>query len=254
VDYTRRDFLQSITTATISATGATFLPSAVLNESWETKTDEFAVIPDQGTVLFQGDSITDGGRNKEESGPNKGLGYGYAFMATAYLRNALAARNVNCYNRGISGNKVFQLADRWDKDCLQLKPDLLSILIGVNDFWHTLSSGYDGTVEIYEKDFTDLLNRTKEQLPDVQLVIGEPFAVREGAAINDDWFPAFTEYQAVAKKLAREFDAAFIPYQSVFDEAGKKASPTYWTGDGVHPTLAGSHLMAEAWLETVKRM
>lgn len=254
MDYTRRDFLKSITTATISAAGISLLPSAVRNESGSTQADEFTVIPDQGTVLFQGDSITDWGRNKKESGPNSGLGQGYVLLASAFLRNALASRNVNCYNRGISGNKVFQLADRWDEDCLQLKPNLLSILIGVNDFWHTLSSGYDGTVKVYERDFTALLNRTKDQLPNVELVIGEPFAVKEGTAITEDWYPVFNEYQSVAKKLARQFDAAFVPYQSIFDEAGEKASPTYWTEDGVHPTLAGSHLMAQAWLETVKRM
>lgn len=252
MDYTRRDFLKSITTATIGAAGISLYPAGQIKS--KKQEDEFGVIPNQGIVLFQGDSITDWGRNKDDMGPNSGLGHGYVFLASAFLRDKLAARNLECYNRGISGNKVFQLADRWEEDCLQLQPDLLSILIGVNDFWHTLSSGYNGTVDVYEEDLTALLNRTKEQLSDVQLVIGEPFTVKEGSAINEDWFPAFTEYQAVAKKLAQHFDAAFIPYQAIFDEAGKKASPTYWTEDGVHPTLAGSHLMAQAWLETVKRM
>ena len=252
MDYTRRDFLSTITAATLGAAGLTLSP--VSTQTKFQSDGKYAAIPEGGTVLFQGDSITDGGRNRKQAAANTGLGNGYAFLAAAQLRDELAARNLQIYNRGISGNKVFQLADRWPKDCLQFSPDLLSILIGVNDFWHTLNN-YDGTVEVYRRDFESLLQRTKRQLPDAQLIVGEPFVVKEGSAITDDWFPVFKEYQHAARELASEFNAAFIPYQSIFNEAAKRSgSPTYWTNDGVHPTLAGSHLMAQAWLETAKRM
>ncbi|MCW9709074.1 SGNH/GDSL hydrolase family protein [Fodinibius salsisoli] len=253
MDYTRRNFLQAITTATIGATGATIWPSG----SWKDDaagSQKFDIIEENATILFQGDSITDAGRDKENHGANQGLGGGYAFLATAQLRHTLAARSISCYNRGISGNKVFQLADRWQEEALALKPDVLSILIGVNDFWHTLND-YDGTVEVYEQDLRALLTRTKEQLPDVTLVIGEPFVVLEGSAVSEEeWMPDFKDYQQVAKEIARDFEAGFIPYQSIFDEASKEVEPTYWTGDGVHPSLAGSQLMAEAWLQTVNKM
>jgi lysophospholipase L1-like esterase len=172
-------------------------------------------------------------------------------MAAAELLNKYPEKNLTIYNRGISGNKVFQLAERWDTDAIGLKPDVISILIGVNDYWHMLKNSYKGTLEIYRNDYRALLNRTKTALPNVKLVVGEPFAIL-GTAVNQSWFPAFAEYQAAAKDIAKEFDAAFVPYQKVFDKALKVAPGSYWAPDGVHPSIAGAKLMAEAWLETVK--
>lgn len=253
-DYTRRGFLKSITTATIGSIGAGFLIPSLAKPEVLGSREDFPGLSNGATILFQGDSITDAGRNKNENRSNSGLGSGYVFLAAADLRNTMSRENLQFYNRGISGNKVYQLAERWQEDCLDLEPDVLSILIGVNDFWHTLDGGYNGTPEKYEKDFRALLQRTKKAVPDTILMIGEPFVVREGSAITDDWFPDFTDYQEAAKQIARDFEAAFIPYQSVFDEAGNIVSPTYWAADGVHPTLAGSHLMATAWQETFRRI
>ncbi|QNL48980.1 SGNH/GDSL hydrolase family protein [Olivibacter sp. SDN3] len=206
-------------------------------------------------VLFQGDSITDAGRDKQETAANTqaSLGNGYSALAAAQLLLKYGSLNLHIYNRGISGNKVYQLAERWEQDTLNLKPNVLSILIGVNDFWHTLADKdpYEGTVATYEKDYRALLDYTKKILPDTQLVIGEPFAIKGVKAVNTEWYPAFDEYRAVAKALAAEFNAIFIPYQQVFDEAIQQAPAQYWTGDGVHTTLAGAALMAEAWLKVV---
>jgi lysophospholipase L1-like esterase len=107
-------------------------------------------------------------------------------------------------------------------------------------------------VETYRQDYDKLLDRTKQQLPGVQLIIGEPFAVTGVKAVNDKWFPAFNEYRAVARELADKYQAAFIPYQAIFDKAQKSAPGAYWTKDGVHPSVAGAQLMAEAWLQCVK--
>ncbi|SMO79176.1 SGNH/GDSL hydrolase family protein [Fodinibius sediminis] len=252
MDYSRRSFLREITTASLGAAGAYWLPTLAPEKTAGNKA--FDAIPQEGRVLFQGDSITDAGRDREAEAANTGLGRGYAFLAAAQLRKTLAERNVQCFNRGISGHKVFQLADRWQTDTYDLDPDLLSILIGVNDFWHTLND-YDGTVEVYERDFRNLLIQTREQLPDARLIIGEPFVILEGSAVSEEeWMPDFREYQQVAKEIAMEFEAGFIPYQSVFNEASKHVESTYWTADGVHPTLAGSQLMAEAWLQTAQRL
>lgn len=203
-------------------------------------------------VVFQGDSITDGGREKDEQMANRfdSLGHGYAAMGAAHILGHRPLENWQCYNRGISGNKVHQLAARWEEDCLELKPDVLSILIGVNDFWHTLNLGYEGTVEIYERDYRTLLDLTMSALPELKLIIGEPFAVYGGSAIdNSTWYPAFDDYRAAARRIAEEYDAVWVPYQSVFDEALQDAPAEYWCPDGVHPSLAGSYLMTHAWLE-----
>jgi len=137
-------------------------------------------------------------------------------------------------------------------DCLDLKPTVLSILVGVNDFWHTLVNGYTGTVKTYRDDYDKLLDRTRQKLPDVKFIVGEPYAVIGVKAVTDKWYPAFNEYRQAAKELADKYNAAFIPYQAIYDKAQKSAPGSYWTADGVHPSLAGAALMAEAWLETVK--
>jgi lysophospholipase L1-like esterase len=173
-------------------------------------------------------------------------------LTAAELLTDYPGLNLRIYNKGISGNKVYQLAERWDKDCLEIKPDILSILIGVNDFWHKLNGQYNGTPEIYRNDFIALLERTKKALPDVKLVICEPFAVSGVKAVDEKWFPEFYEYQKSAREIADKFGAAFIPFQKVYDEAQKKAPGSYWTGDGVHASLAGAAIMAEAWMGVVK--
>ncbi len=206
------------------------------------------------TILFQGDSITDAGRRRDDSSINNpgALGSGYAMLAGASLLEKYASLDLKIFNRGISGNKVFQLAERWDNDCLQIKPDILSILIGVNDIWHKLNGEYNGTAEIYRNDYIALLEKTKKALPDVKLIICEPFAVSGVKAVDDKWYPEFYDYQRAAREIADLFDATFIPYQEIYEKAQSEAPGIYWTGDGVHPTLAGAQLMAQAWIYAVK--
>jgi lysophospholipase L1-like esterase len=206
------------------------------------------------TILFQGDSITDAGRqNRESPKPNDqiSMGNGYANMATSALLASRPNLNLTIFNRGISGNKVHQLDARWQRDCLDHKPDILSILIGVNDIWHGFQGKYDGTVQRYEDDYMALLEKTKKALPNVQLVICEPFVLKCGA-VKENWFPEFDRYRASARKVSDRFSTAFVPFQEMFDEAIKYAPPQYWAGDGVHPTPNGSALMADFWLQTVR--
>uniref|UniRef100_UPI0032178780 GDSL-type esterase/lipase family protein n=1 Tax=uncultured Draconibacterium sp. TaxID=1573823 RepID=UPI0032178780 len=204
-------------------------------------------------ILFQGDSITDAGRDRNNQLPNNGgaFGRGYAFLTAANLLNTMPEENLKIHNRGISGNKVFQLADRWEEDCLDLKPNVLSILIGVNDYWHKRNGHYDGTIEVYENDYRALLQRTLKALPDIKLVLCEPFYVLETSAVDETWVEPMKKYQAAAKRISDEFNTIWVPFQKVFDEAIKHVPGTYWTGDGVHPSMAGAQLMAEAWLKAV---
>jgi lysophospholipase L1-like esterase len=246
----RRSFLRK---AALGTLGAISIPEILSASAPKSRSKKIQLLQDQ-VILFQGDSITDSGRNKEDNGFNnaRSLGNGYAFLAAAELLGEYAPLNLKVYNKGISGNKVYQLAERWDKDCLDLKPDVLSILIGVNDIWHKLNGQYNGTVEIYRNDYISLLERTKKALPNVKLIICEPFGVKGVKAVDDKWYPEFLDYQKAAREIAAQFGAVFIPLQSIFDEAQKQAPGAYWTGDGVHPSLAGAQLMAEAWLTVVK--
>ena len=210
-------------------------------------------LPKGTTILFQGDSITDAGRDKKNQIANqqKALGAGYAWMAASHLLIKNPQLNLTIHNRGISGNKVHQLANRWDKDCLDLKPDILSIMIGVNDIWHGLNGKYEGTVKTYEDDFLSLMERTRKALPKTQFVICEPFVLRCGA-VNDKWFPEFDRYRAAARKVADQNNATFVPFQSMFDEAVQYAPPKHWAGDGVHPSSHGASLMAHFWTQSVQ--
>ena len=204
-------------------------------------------------ILFQGDSITDAGRNKEHELPNAAhsFGTGYALLTASWLLEELARKKLTIYNRGISGNKVFQLADRWEKDCLSLEPDVLSVLIGVNDYWHMRNGRYDGTPEVYENDFRALLQSTKNALPGIRLVICQPFILQGTSAVDESWIKPFNAYQEIAAGLAKEFGAVWVPFQEAFNQAVQCAPATYWAGDGVHPSMAGAQLMAETWLNAV---
>jgi lysophospholipase L1-like esterase len=204
-------------------------------------------------ILFQGDSITDASRDRARLEPNDGagLGRGYAFLSAARLLRDHPASDLRVHNRGISGNRVPDLQRRWAADTEELEPNLLSILIGVNDIWHKMEGRYSGSVQDYEDGFRALLEQTRRRLPSTRLVVGEPFALRFGA-VTQHWFPEFDQRRAVAARIASEFGAAFIPFQSVLERAvGAGTSPTYWTTDGVHPTPQGHQLLADAWLETV---
>lgn len=209
---------------------------------------------DRPVLLFQGDSITDTGRHREDPSPNRphGLGCGYVTLAASTLLSEQPDRAWRCYNRGVGGDKVGDLSARWDEDCLVLAPDVLSILVGVNDFWYTLSGDHDGSADRYEREYRALLDRTLEALPDVTLLIGEPFALAGGSAVDVQWSPAFDRYQAAARRVAEDYGATWIPYQSVFDEALQEAPAPYWAEDGVHPTPAGHDRMAQAWLHAFR--
>src|SRR6185312_2096344 len=235
----RRNFLKTTALARLAAINIPEIVSAAYRPEKAKK----IALSNEDIILFQGDSITDAGRKKSDQPANSslGMGPGYAFVAASEMLYRYPSKNLKCYNKGVSGNKVYQLADRWQADCLDLKPTVLSILVGVNDFWHTLVNGYTGTIKTYRDDYKALLDRTKQALPDVKLIIGEPYAVIGVKAVDEKWYPAFNEYRKAAREIA-----------TIYDKAQKLAPGAYWTADGVHPTLAGARLMAHAWMEAVK--
>jgi len=141
---------------------------------------------------------------------------------------------------------VPDLQQRWTVDTVNLRPDVLSILIGVNDFWHKLDHGYNGTVQDYEQQYTALLAETRNALPRVHLIVLEPFVLRTGA-VDARWFPEFDQRRAAAARVATHARATFVPLQSIFNQRARTAPPEYWAADGVHPTPAGHAVIAEHW-------
>lgn len=235
--FSRRGFLAT------SATVSTFIASNASADHHK------ATLKKGDTILFQGDSITDARRDKNRKGANdpQALGFGYPQHAAGGLLDTHRTLDLKILNRGISGNKVPDLKARWQADALELKPAVLSILIGVNDIWHKLNGRYEGTAEIYRDGFRALLEETKKSLPEVQLVICEPFVLRCGA-VNASWFPDFDKRRGYAQQVAEETGATWVPFQTMFDYAVSLGSkPEYWAADGVHPTIAGHALMAKTW-------
>jgi lysophospholipase L1-like esterase len=199
-------------------------------------------------VLFQGDSITDCGRSREANAVNGGLGGGYVSLIAARQLAARPADGLTFLNRGISGNRIVDLYARIKADVINLKPQVLSVLIGVNDTWHEFGGQNGVPVPKYERVYSDFLAEVREVLPKVRLVLCEPFVLNCGV-VTKDWVAEMDQRRAVVRELAKEYKAVFVPFQAMFNEAVKQAPPAYWAGDGVHPTLAGHQRMADGWLE-----
>lgn len=204
------------------------------------------------SILFQGDSITDCGRAREYENlrPGAGLGSGYPTLIAARLFCDHPETEWNFMNRAISGNRVVDLYARWKMDALNLKPDVLSIMIGVNDTWHEKARQNGVEVPRYARIYRELLEWTKTTLPAIKLVLLEPYVLNFGA-VGDDWIAEIDARRKVVRKLAKDFEAILIPTQDILNKAAKRASKEYWLADGVHPLLAGHQLIADAWLKAV---
>lgn len=196
------------------------------------------------TFLFQGDSITDAERKREDV---NNLGFGYPnIVASKFL-----SENIGEYqfiNKGISGNRVVDLYARIKFEIINLKPDYMSILIGINDVWHEISSQNGVDDEKFRKILSMLIEEVKEALPDIKIIMLEPFVLK-GPATEENWqeFRSETELRAKSvKMIAEKYNLSFVPLQETFDELSKKAETTYWLADGVHPTVAGHGVIAKA--------
>ena len=204
-------------------------------------------------ILFQGDSITDAGR---DWGNDAQLGRGYAHLVEAAL--GFEEPNQHIFiNKGISGNRIVDLYARIKRDIINYNPDVMSILIGVNDVWHEIGDSPNGVAaDKFFKIYSMLIEEIKEALPNIKIMILEPF-VLEASATENNWefFKTETKKRAeMAKKIAEKFDLPFIPLQKGFDELAKKAPNNYWLGDGVHPTAKGHEFIKNQWLNAYKKL
>lgn len=213
----------------------------------------------QKVIVFQGDSITDTGRNRENDN-NKG--FGYANMVSGEL-GANEPYQYVFYNRGISGNRVVDLFARMKVDMINLKPDIMSILIGVNDVWHEYTRKNGVSAEKFELVYDLMIEELLRELPGLKLMILEPFVLPGSATQNSEEHPDRWEFFSrevplraqAARRLAEKYHLPFIPLQEMFNKVnGDTPAPGYWLRDGVHPTAAGHTLIKRAWLEAYKTL
>ena len=224
------------------------------------------------TILFQGDSITDCSRYRKATDRKQStrvlfsdgklfkkrtaLGEGYPAMVSAELEKAFPGE-YKFYNRGVGGDKITSVYDRMQKDIIDIKPDYMSLLIGVNDVWHRYEFNHNGTTdEMFEKTYDLLLSKLKAEFPGLKLIIMGAF-VLEGSATADrdshpDRYAVFSrevaQMAAIAKKLSEKYGCIYIDLQSVFDEAVKTSPASELLADGVHPTGKGHAIITQQWL------
>ncbi len=186
-------------------------------------------------ILFQGDSITDCGRNWDD--PDN-LGDGYVRLLTTMLSDKYPKHEFKLINRGVSGDKVRDLVCRWDIDCISLQPDWLSILVGINDTLIT-------PIAEFEDEYRTLLRRTTNKL-NSRIIMCEPFLLSEdNNAYREDLNPKIE----VIHKLTKEYDTVLVPLDKIFNEACSLRTPEYWAPDGVHPSPEGHALIAKSWIK-----
>ncbi len=206
-------------------------------------------------ILFQGDSITDAGRDRSVEEPNrsKGLGHGYATRIAGRLLRRRPNEGWAFFNRGASGDRIVDVYARWKTDAIRLRPDLISLLVGVNDTWHEFTRGNGVDLDRYETVYRMLLDWTRRELPAAKLVLCEPFVALCGE-VTSAWADDVRRRGEIVARLARESGACFVPFQAAINHALEAAPAAHWLDDGVHPTPAGHELLADRWLDCAEAM
>ena len=248
----RRTFLRgtALCTGAVAASKAGEVRGAVTNLSGVGGYDyRLPKLAKGSRLLFLGDSITDMKWGRNERDRNHYLGHSYVYLIASRLGVDMPEAQLEFFNRGISGHKVSDLKARWQKDAIDMKPDLLTILIGVND----VSRG--GTVDQWEADYRFILNASRKAKADLPVVLLDPFVLRSGRLKNEaawkKWRGKVDQYCGVIAQLAKDYDTTHVKTQEVFDAAAKAASPEQWIWDGVHPLPQGHELIARNWLQQV---
>jgi len=242
----RRNFIKLATVAG-AATAGSLTACTNSGKSYEKPDKEHL------TFLFQGDSITDGNRGRNED-PNHILGHGYCFAVSSRIGADFPEAGFKFFNRGISGSTVSDLARRWQTDTLDIKPDVLSLLVGINDV-NALVEGRENAIDLetFEATYRSLLTSCRAQNPNLLIMLGLPFFFASGWRKDqfDKWHPLVLQHAEIVKAIAADFDAILIDYPKVFEEAQQRAPIDYWIWDGVHPTVFGHELMAREWIRQV---
>lgn len=205
------------------------------------------------TVLLQGDSITDWGREGGalmEMFPDGGeLGKGYAYRAAKLYELMFPENQVKFVNRGVSGNQCKDLLDRYEKDFLEVKPDYVSIMIGINDTWRRYDSDFVTTKEQFEEYMTLLLTKIKNDLPDTKIMLIEPFLLPTDPEKEVFWEDLGPKIEVV-RRLAAKYADVYLPMNGIWTNCLIKKVPTgKISEDGVHLADYGCALMAREYLK-----
>ncbi len=200
-------------------------------------------------LLFQGDSITDTGRTGSAD-PSVSLGEGYPAKIAETLASKYADLGIKVINRGISGNRTWDLLERWDKDCIEIQPNYFSLLIGVNDTWRRYDSGMITTAEEYETNMRTLLDRVVKET-NAKIILFNIFLL-DVTPDKAQMRPDLVEKQEVISRLIKDYDVTYIDIQKKFNEMVANGTPmTDLSADGVHPTDFGHKVIAELWLDAM---
>lgn len=212
------------------------------------------MFPENTKSLLQGDSITDGLRSRNDD-LNHVLGHGYVYLIASKLSAEYPGLNLQFLNRGCSGNQTVNLYARWKEDTINLNPDVLSILVGVNDVGAQFSRNAGIPASQYDTVYRLMLKDAKDSNPNLLFVLCEPFILRVGK-LNQNWSTWKSEMaqrRQIVETLASEVNAIFVKTQSIFDKMAKEHNPKYWLWDGIHPMPAGHQLLANSWLSAVEK-
>lgn len=224
-------------------------------------------------MLFQGDSITDGNRYKDPASRwdlNHQIGHSYVFNIVGFLGRRFPGK-YTFINRGVSGDKVDTIRDRWQRDTLEEKPDVLSLMLGINgngDFSGQFPEGTEAHLRSFEEHYRYLVQSARDVNPDLKLILIEPFALPVGILKPhyEEFTQVFRRKQQIIRGIAREFEAVFVPVQEKLDQlvaetapqlaaAGCETDPcAYWLWDGVHPTEPTHAFLAQLWLEAAEEI
>ncbi len=189
------------------------------------------------------------GRNQKDR--NHYLGHSFVYLIASRLHTDMPQAKLNFLNRGNSGNTVADLQKRWEKDALALNPDILTVLVGINDVGRAIRSGGKVDPEAFEKGYHSLLSRSREANSKLKIVLLEPFILPVGK-VKTAWSEFYSQVELirpVVAKLSKVFEAVFIPLQEVFNQAAKQVAPDHWIWDGIHPLPQGHELIARNWIE-----
>jgi len=219
-------------------------------------------------ILYIGDSITDGnwgggGKPSDQRNhwdKNHLFGSGYMYLCAAEFMGHYPDKKFEFFNRGISGNTLADLQKRWKEDAIDINPDVLSILIGINDISMAMKENSPAKFDMkaWEENYRALLDQALSINPDIKFVLGEPFAVKAHQISDrfDERLELLKNCSTIIKRIAEDYQAVFLPYQDMFDKAifSSDIEPVHWVWDGIHPTVAGHRLMADLWIEKTKHI
>ncbi|MCI9889213.1 SGNH/GDSL hydrolase family protein [Micrococcales bacterium 31B] len=193
-------------------------------------------------MLFQGDSITDASRLNDP----QGLGYGYVRNLVESLSLALPDHELTFVNRGVSGNRVRNLEERWKQDALDLNPDIVTIMIGINDMWRAFDNNDPTSAIAFEGGYDRILYKLTEK-SSTQIVLIEPFML----CVRDEMWLWRSDLDAkiqAVRRLAQKYDLPLVGLDSAMSQAASLRGMAAIAGDGVHPTPAGHKVLANAVL------